>query len=311
MQPMFLNWLIFFLPLVTVIITVLNSSAFVFLVADERLTEYITCSSIYSLAVWVSHWVVPSIHKFEKDKLPDIRLMQFLLSGIGILLFNGLVPGEIAIAFSFLLILECVFFHSGLLVIYSMTSRFHILEVSRGILNLGNLVLCIFVFARSPSYLVWGQAINVGIIGIISFYVGNRALTAGVAVFSRRTISQTVRAALKSQNTRLMLLARFLEIGIILALTHLETLGALVTVKFAVMVAQALALNARAISTSYIMALTLAVLTLGLGAVIEVNAVLEGFLPEALRSIVWRDLTVALIFQIPFTWLLCRSLRSR
>lgn len=308
---MVLNRLIFFLPLVTVIITVLNSSAFVFLVADERLTEYITCSSIYSLIVWVSHWIVPSIHKFERDKLPDIRLMQFLLSGIGILLFNGLVPGEIAIAFSVLLILECFFFHSGLLVIYSKTSTFHILEISRGVLNLGNLVLCIFVFARAPSYLVWGQAINVGIIGIISYYVGNRALTAGVAVFSRRTISQTVRAALKSQNTRFMLLARVLEIGIILAFTHLETLGALVAVKLAVMVAQALALNARAISTSYIMALTLAVFTVGLGAVIEVNAVLEGFLPAALQSIVWRDLTVALIFQVPFTWLLCRSLQSR
>lgn len=305
------NRFIFLLPLVTVAITVINSSAFVFLVADEQLTEYIMCSSIYSLLVWVSHWIAPSIYKFEKDKLPDIRLMQFMLSGIGIFLFNGLVPGMIAIAFSCVLILECFFFHSGLLVIYSKTNTFHVLEILRGVLNLGNLVLCIFVFERSPSYLVWGQAINVGIIGIISFYVGNCALTAGVAVFSLKTISQTVRAALKSQNTRLMLLARFLEIGMILALTHLETLGALVAVKLAVMVAQALALNARALSTSYIMAFTLAVLTLGLGAVIEVNAVLEGFLPEALRSIVWRDLTVALIFQIPFTWLLCRSLRSR
>lgn len=308
---MVLNRFIFLLPLVAVAITVLNSSAFLFMVADEQLTEYITCSSIFSLVVWVSHWIVPSIHKFDKDKLPDIRLMQFLLSGIGILLLNGLIPGVIAIAFSSLLIVECFFFHSGLLVIYSRTSAFHVLEISRGVLNLGNLGLCIFVFARAPSYLAWGLAINAGIIGVISYYVGNRAITVPAAVFSRRTIAQTVRAALESQNTRFMLLARVLEIGIILALTHLDTLGALVAVKLAVMVAQALALNARAMSTSYLMALTLAFSGLGLGAVIQVNAVLEGFLPEAVQSIVWRDLTLALIFLLPFTWLLCRSLQSR
>lgn len=310
-RPIFLNRLIFFLPLGAVAITVINSSAFVFLVAGEQLAEYITCSSIYSVVVWVSHWIVPSIHRFKKDKLPDIRLMQFIMSGIGIVLFNSLIPGVIAVAFSCLLIIECFFFHSGLLLIYNETSAFHILEISRGILNLGNLGLCIFVLGGAPSYLVWGQAINVGIIGIISYFVGNRAITVLAGAFSRRTIAQTASAALESQNTRFMLLARVLEICIILALTHSDMLGALVAVKLAVMVAQALALNARAISASFIMALTLVLFTLGLGAVIQVNAVLKGFLPEALQSIVWQDLAVALMFQVPFTWLLCRSIQSR
>lgn len=306
-----LSRIAFTLPLVTALITVLNSSAFVFLATDERLAQYLAGSSIFSLFVWFSNWITPSIFSFEEKKIREIRLVQFLLALAGVVILNALIPSTISLAFSVLLVVEIFFFHYGVLLIHSRTYVFHLIEFCRSILNLGNILLCLFWFDGSPTSLVWGLTANMILIGVISFRSGNCAPSASAAAFSWRMLSSTVRTAASSQNTRFMFIARALEIVVILALSQLEALSIIVAVKLAVMVAQALSLNARNVSNAFILGFSAALVAITLGVLAQVNLTWPTILPGALKLISWSDLMVALLFQVPFTWLLCKSLGTQ
>ena len=303
--------IMFLMPMLTTLITVVNSSAFVFLVADQQLAQYISASSIVSLIIWFTHWIIPSIYSFQEKSLPEIRQAQFAVTAIGVVILNVFVPGAIAAAFATLLLVECGFFHSALLIIYSKKEKFYILEFSRGILNVLNLALCVLFFKGSPVYLVCGMVINVAIVGAVSYRSGNVAATVAAAPISKRAITQTVGAALRSANTRLMLFSRAFEITVILTLTHLEVLSMVVAVKLAVMVGQALSLNARDVPASYISFISGCFLAAVLVTLFQVESFWPNLLPTSLAAITWGDLLVAIIFQIPFTWLLCKSLQSR
>jgi hypothetical protein len=308
---MLLRKVIFILPLVTVAVTVLNSSGFVFLAADERLPQYIVNSTVFSLIVWATHWIVPSAFNFNEEKLPDIRLLQWLFAALGVILFNALSPNWISAAFSFALIAEVFFFHSGILVIHSRTATFHLLEVGRGVLNLLNLLCCIFLFGGAPSFLVLGMGVNVVIVGIISYQLGNRAPAIPASSFSRSALARVTHSALASRNTRLMILARCLEITTVFALTLFENLSALIAVKLAAMIAQAVSLHSRSASWFYIILITTVFSASALVTVIELNASFPGFLPDALQTLTWSGLFVAIVFQLPFSFLLYQSLIKR
>jgi hypothetical protein len=299
---------IFLLPLVTVALTVLNSSSFVFLATNDRLALYIVCSSIYSLTTWISHWFIPSVFSFEEEKLPEIRQLQWTALVLGIFLVNLLAPSTVSIAFSAVLIAEIFFFHSGLLVIHSKTATFHFLEIGRSVLNICNLLICIYVFRGEPTFLVIGMTFNVVVTGAISYRLGNRAPVTRAAGFSRTTLAQVSCAALVSRNTRFMMLARLLEISAIVAFTYFENLSALIAVKLSVMVAQATSLNARDVAWPYILIFSVVFFTTALAIIIILDGIRPEVLPPALQTLTWNSLIAGLIFQVPFSILLSQSL---
>lgn len=305
------NKILLLLPVLTTGITVVNSSAFVFLTPGEVLSTYIACTTMFSLAAWLSHWVFPAALEFKIESIDTLRFLQMIAFVVCATLMNVLFLSPLSAAFTVMLAADIFFFLPGLLVIHSQTLRFQLIELSRGIANIFNLLACILIFDKSPVALVLGLTVGAVAFGFVGIKLGNESARAIIWPTSLQNSREVIQASLKSRNLRYLISARSFEISTISVLAHLRLNDQLIAIKLAVVVSQAISQSSRAFSLALILAAASSLL-ISVGILVSsLGAFYPNLLPEALQSLSMSNFTIALAFQLPFTIFLYQSLTKR
>ncbi|MFQ3665208.1 MAG: hypothetical protein SNJ79_04105 [Sphingomonadaceae bacterium] len=262
----------------------LNSSAFLLLAAGPALATYILCSSIHATTSWLYSWMAPAAVGYRIESIALARALQLipLIAGVSILL--TVAPSMMGLIFSLVLFIECFFSPSFLLLFYSNTKRYLLIEVGRNITNSVLLILNIlFAGGRPELHAAAGALIATGI-GVF-LYLAGWLRPVPLRWPARGQLIAAVRRAASIPQVKLLISARGLEVVSLVLLNALQQLPAMLSLKLGLALNSSLALNARRYGLPVLLPLQLAVYAGLVGAAVWLGQSGLPLVPQTLSLI--------------------------
>jgi hypothetical protein len=298
------------LSLMTTAIVTLNAASFLLLAPGSPLGDYIACSAIYSVAAWLTLWVLPSVWEFDKKSMGKLRQAQVHCAVVASIVTLTFRPNAIGVLFVALLWLESLLFFSSILLMDSRTGTFQQINFARALGQTVGLALTVGRFHGDPTALCLANLIIAAAAGVLTRVLGVYAPPAlRLRDCARADYLGDVSQAMRSKALRTMLAARLLEVIVLTAFNAFGRLGSVVCFKAGVSLSSALGTNARRHGVALLSSVGALLYLVPLVAVAFANVRFAGFVRGALAAVGIGDVLLAFPLVALFLLLVLRSLQ--